>query len=41
MKADEERDEALPATLRFTITYGILLLVGWFSMWFLLQSRLH
>jgi hypothetical protein len=33
------KDEALPLTLRFVIIFGICILIGWFSMFFLLQAR--
>ncbi len=32
-------DEALPLTLRFVLTFGVCILVGWFLMFFLLQAR--
>ncbi|MBD5654995.1 MAG: hypothetical protein IAI50_07405 [Candidatus Eremiobacteraeota bacterium] len=32
-------DEPLPFTLRFVFTLGGLFLVGWFLMFWLLQSR--
>jgi len=33
------RDEPLPATLVFVSGLGVLILVGWFAMFFLLRAR--
>jgi hypothetical protein len=34
-----EKDEPLPATVRFVFTIGILILIGWFAMFWLLRAR--
>jgi len=34
-----QQDEPLPATLRFVFVIGILILIGWFAMFFLLRAR--
>jgi hypothetical protein len=39
MEPETETDVALPATLRFTLTFGAVILVGWFALFFLLRSR--
>lgn len=39
MEDDEERDVALPATLRFVTIFGICLVVGWLLMYLLLRTR--
>lgn len=36
---DEPADVALPATLRFTLTFGVLIAVGWITLFLLLRSR--
>lgn len=36
---ESQIDEPLPQTLRFVIVLGILILVGWFLMFALLQAR--
>jgi hypothetical protein len=35
----KERDDPLPLTLRFVMVIGVLILVGWFLMFMLLQAR--
>jgi hypothetical protein len=35
----EDRDTPLPATLRFTLTFGALIAVGWIVLFLLLRSR--
>jgi hypothetical protein len=35
----EHRDAPLPATLRFTLTFGALVAVGWIALFLLLRSR--
>jgi len=36
---EPSRDEPLPATLAFVSALGVLILVGWFAMYFLLRAR--
>jgi hypothetical protein len=36
---EPSRDEPLPATLAFVSVLGVLILVGWFAMYFLLRAR--
>ena len=35
----DDRDAPLPATLRFTLTFGALIAVGWVALFLLLRSR--
>ena len=40
MASDKEQDDlALPVTLRFTLTFGALIAIGWFALYILLRSR--
>jgi len=39
MALDEEADTPLPSTLRFVMTFGALITIGWFALFFLLRSR--
>lgn len=35
----EDPDVPLPATLRLTLTFGVLLAAGWIALFLLLRSR--
>jgi len=37
--AKPQKDEPLPATLRFVFSIGVLFAVGWFLMYWLLRDR--
>lgn len=35
----EDPEAPLPATLRFTLTFGALMAIGWIALFILLRSR--
>jgi hypothetical protein len=39
MGVEPRKDEPLPATVRFVFVLGILMVVGWFAMFWLLKVR--
>jgi len=39
MESEEDREVPLPATLRFTLTFGVLIAIGWIAFYVLLRSR--
>lgn len=39
MESPHESEPALPVTLRFTLTFGVFLAVGWIALFLLLRSR--